>query len=107
MAKSILAVDNADVGPVADESVNISGLTTGATVEFRALGVNEDIAEVVMTDAAALANVSISFNCCFVRLSKPYFNIWCRQHAPKVSQAPVVSIVFFCKNAGTSTSISL
>ena len=51
---------------------------------------------VVMMDAAALANVSISFNCCFVRLSKPYFNIWCRQHAPKVSPAPVVSIVFFC-----------
>lgn len=50
------AVDNADAGPVADQSVNISGLTTGATVEFRALGVNEDIAEVVMTDAALATN---------------------------------------------------
>jgi len=51
------AVDNADAGPVLDQSVNISGLATGATVEFRGIpagagGVNEDIAEVVMTDAA-------------------------------------------------------
>lgn len=51
------AVDNADVGSVLDESVNITGLTTGATVEFRGIpagvgGVNEDIAQVVMTDAA-------------------------------------------------------
>lgn len=51
------AVDNAGAGPVLDESVNITGLTTGATVEFRGIpagvgGVNEDIAQVVMTDAA-------------------------------------------------------
>lgn len=60
------AVDNGDANNV-EGSVNISGLTTGATLEFRAIpaaqagggavqavaaGVNEDIAEVVMTDAA-------------------------------------------------------
>lgn len=55
------AVDNADAGPILNESVNISGLTTGATVEFRGIpagvgGVNEDIAEVVMTDAALATN---------------------------------------------------
>lgn len=46
------AVDNADAGPTLDESVNINGLTTGATLETRFVGTNEDIAEVVMTDAA-------------------------------------------------------
>lgn len=60
------AVDNADVGAVADESVNITGLTTGATVEFRALGVYEDIAQVVMTDAALsttdVLNIALNAN---------------------------------------------
>lgn len=60
------AVDNADAGPVADESVNITGLTTGATVEFRALGVYEDIAQVVMTDAALsttdVLNIALNAN---------------------------------------------
>ncbi len=56
------AVDNGDGGNVADQSVNISGLTTGATVEFRATGVNEDIAEVVMTDASLSTTDSLNIS---------------------------------------------
>ncbi len=57
---------------------------------------------VVIMDAAAFAYTNICINFSSSRLSRPYSRTELRQHAPKVSPAPVVSIVFFCKNGAAS-----
>ena len=62
---------------------------------------------VVIIEAAAFANVSISVKSAIFRFSKPFSNTKCNALPKNVSPAPVVSIVFSCTNAGTSTLISL